>query len=231
MLFRSIIRCYVSRETNKPQLQWLIDEDKEKNLIEVPIYDSIDGSFTFLGRLLAGIITITSPSKPIYYFASRNAWFDQGGGYVFGPKTILNLSKAFGIVGVNGLDQIISHQISKLINNFGKNYKQLMDSGCKNHIEFIRKQIRQYYEIEPTEPLRTNIDKTIESLGNANRILISIIEEIGRLQLVRKIIRQQLMELATVDSKGFYQVIENLNYCSLPQIGRASCRERVSSPV
>ena len=213
-----IIQFYVNREANAKEIQKtrMINEGKEKNLIEIPLYEAIDGCPTFLGRLVVGFLNITSPAKPLYYLSACNSWYDQNGGFVFGPKTIRSLVKTFGIVGVNGLDKLISFNISKEINAFAKLYKRQMDAGYKSHIDVMRKEIRLGYSDEPTEALRSNLDKSIENLSGATKQLVAILERMGRFQLLRKVIQQQLMQLARVDSKGFYQVVFNLNRCAMP---------------
>eukprot|EP00826_Nyctotherus_ovalis_P040423 TRINITY_DN3988_c0_g1_i6.p1 TRINITY_DN3988_c0_g1~~TRINITY_DN3988_c0_g1_i6.p1 ORF type:complete len:1019 (+),score=284.58 TRINITY_DN3988_c0_g1_i6:503-3559(+) len=218
-----IIRFYVSKEATRNPLERTKQdaEEKEKNLIEIPMYDPIDNSPTFLGRLLSGLMNITSPSKQLYYFSSRNSWHDHSGAFIFGPRTVLTLSKAFGVVGVSGLDQVISYYVKKGINSFAREYKHSMTAGNRAHIQTIRKEVRYRYESEATEVLRTGVERAIEGLAGVSRTLIAFLEQIGRLQLIRKVIQQQLMQLAVVESKGFYQVIDNLNRCALPHFAKA----------
>jgi len=213
-----IINFYVNREANAKEIlkTRMNNEGKDKNLIEIPMYEPIDGCSTFLGRLVQGLLNITSPTKNLFYLAGCNSWYDAEGNLVFGPKTVRNLIKTFGVVGITGLDKIISYNISKEINSYAKIYKRLMDSGNKLHIDVLRREIRSGFVNEPSEVLRQRIDKSIESLQNANKQLFAIIERIGRMQLLRKVIQQQLMQMARVDSKGFYQVIYNLNKCAIP---------------
>jgi len=206
-LMNRVINFYVSREIKKPY----------NSSIQIPIYEPIDNSHTFLGRLLKALMNITSPSKQLYHFTSRNAWFNNNGNLVFGTSTILSLSKAFGVIGVNGLDQVISYWIKENINSFAGEYKCLMNTSNKGYVDVIRKKIRYYYESDPSELIRTSIEKAIEGLRNANKTLIGYLEQIGRLQLIRKVIQQQLMHLAATESKGFNQVINNITLCALPQ--------------
>eukprot|EP00826_Nyctotherus_ovalis_P038854 TRINITY_DN3672_c0_g1_i9.p1 TRINITY_DN3672_c0_g1~~TRINITY_DN3672_c0_g1_i9.p1 ORF type:complete len:387 (+),score=109.85 TRINITY_DN3672_c0_g1_i9:151-1311(+) len=196
--------------------QKVIAESEDEKLIPIPVYEAIDGSPTFLGRLVTGLLNITSPGKALSYFPSCNAWFDSNGSFVFGSKTIRSLTLAFGVVGINGLDKLISYNIGSSMNLFARTYKHYMDAVCKGYIRNIREEIKAGCISELTETLKTNIDKSIVNLSGLSKTLMPLLDKIGRLQFHRKIIQQQLMQLARVESKGFYQVVSNLNRCSLP---------------
>lgn len=209
-----IINFYVTREIKTKQKA--IAESEDEKLIPIPVYKATDGSPTFLGRLVTGLLSITSPDKALSYFPSCNAWFNSNGSLVFGSKTIRSLTLAFGVVGVNGLDKLISHNVGSSINLFAGTYKHYMDVACKGYIRNIREEIKAGCISELTETLKTNIDKSIANLSGMSKTLMPLLDKIGRLQFHRKIIQQQLMQLARVESKGFYQVVSNLNRCSLP---------------
>jgi len=210
-----LINFYATRETMVRSKQKTFLGNEDEKLIPIPVYEPIDGSPTFLGRLVTAMLNITSPNKPLSYFPSCNAWFDNNGNFVFGSKTIRSLILTFGVVGVNGLDKLISHDIGNNINLFARVYKQNMDSTARSHIENIKKETKNGCISELTEALKNNIDKSVSSLGSMVKAIIPYLDKIGRLQLHRKIIQQLLMQLARVDSKGFYQVVSNLNRCSL----------------
>ena len=209
---------YIEYETSPVNIEKekILKKYKEMKKIEIPIYDSNDGFKTFLSRLISGFKFLTSPTKPIRYFSTCNSWFDFDGKFVFGSKTIQNIVNIIGVVGATGLDKIISYMISKKINKFAKTYCKFMDGQKKQQINYIRKLIRKESSIELNESVITNIDKTIINFDSSFKTFFGELELIGRLQLIRKIIQEKLLQLARVDSKGFYQAVSNMNRCSLP---------------
>jgi WASH complex subunit strumpellin len=184
-----IIDFNVNREANAKEIQKtrMIKEGKEKNLIEIPVYEPVDGCLTFLGRLINVLVNITSPAKPLYYIPGSNGWYDPNGVHVFGPKTIGSLIKAFGVVGVNGLDKLISYNINREISSLGRTYKKQMDTGSKTVVEAVRKELKGYNN-DLTEALKNSFDKNLDLLANTIKIITASLERIGHYQLMRKII-------------------------------------------
>ena len=79
-----IIEAFASRESGIKSIRSKISEDdKEKNLNEVTDYYTIENFRTFYGRLIAGMLIISSQAKTIMYLPHLNSRYSSTGTMIF----------------------------------------------------------------------------------------------------------------------------------------------------
>ena len=229
-----VIQFNIDREANPKkfeQEQLESHVDGESNFIQIPKYDPLDNeSMTFMGRLLKGILSITSPNRNVIYMNYSAAWYDYEGKEAFSPKTIGLLLKAMGIVGVNGLDTLICYRLATGMKKFSKMYHRLCEpsSSTRNMLDRFCTEMGDYSTItETTARLFENV------MGNAGvmiKTLVQIIENLGHMQLIRKTILQQLSFVSKVESKGLYQAIDNFNKALILQMDQFLRKKEEDDP-
>jgi hypothetical protein len=198
------------RKLLKEQLEQEISEDKNLTLVEIPSYDPIDNeSNTFMGRLVLAIINITKCSRNVIYIPVTNSWYTYNGDIAFSSKTLSYLIPAIGHVGINGLDKLISYNLQKELNKLNRVFFRGIDAGTKKSIDAFIKGNVDIMKID--ENTRKEYENLLLITKNLYNSLVPIITKIGHLQLIRKVLLQELSFLSKVDSKGLYQTIENVN--------------------
>lgn len=66
-----------------------------------------------MGRLLKEILNLTDPRKTIYLESTLSFYDANNGSEVFTLKTFGLLFNCIGITGLNGLDKLLGHMISR----------------------------------------------------------------------------------------------------------------------
>ncbi len=185
-------------------------ENKNLSLVEIPSYEPLDNeNMTFMGRLLSAIINITRSTRNIVYIPNSNAWYSLDAEVAFSPKTLTYLIPAIGVIGINGLDKLISYNLARELNKFNKTYMRKADSSVRGGMgDFIRG-VGDTMKFD--ENTRKDVETLFNTMGYFSRDLIVAICKIGHYQLIRKVLLHELAFMSKVDSKGLHSTIANIN--------------------
>ena len=213
---KRLIIFYVNKEGDaKKLLKEKLEEesslgDKNLSLIQIPNYEPLDQeNVTFMGRLVTGMINITKNTRNAIYIEATNSWYTFTGEIAFSPKTLTYLMPAIGLVGINGVDKLISYNIAKELNKFNKTFTRTVDGSVKSTLEKFLKELGDTMKFD--ENTRKSYDNLVNSMTNVYKNVLTVIMRIGHLQLLRRVVQQQLSFMSKVDSKNLYPTIENLN--------------------
>ncbi len=193
----------------------------------IPNFIPDNNDFTFMGRVLRHITeTITRG----YYIDHLSSWYDVNGNQMFGLRYVNYVQDYLGVTFLQGLDKLMVYSIVSELNKFTRFYGlQIGGGGVSDH---KRNQGNKVNKTLLTQ-IKEFDDEVSENLGNLNsnylkryaalikavaplyQTFLPSILQIGKLQLLRKLVTKQIYFSAKVESSQYTSCLETLNYTML----------------
>jgi len=215
-----LINYYVDIEANKflPRKIRLERYDTEK--YPIPRYQPLSKdteSFTFIGRLVRYIISITK-AKVATYYPTTYTWYDASSKEIIGIKNFNMIKQSMGVEGFQGLSRLLSymnHYNIYIIKN--THSKMINDKTNLKSIKQIADLLANPFFIEFTEKeTYKNLFYVISSYGkNLSYTFTNMILQLGHIEILRKLVTHSLKESVEVDSALLSTQLENLNRINL----------------
>jgi len=128
-----------------------------------------------------------------------------------GLKTFSQLFQSVGTFGLTGLDKLYSFMIVRVLQRFASDYKKVMkgDKTLKSLLQGT------YDALEPVGSIPANFSKiypvVINKLPNLSKIFTEYIVRVGHLQLLRRMIANELNFRCKLDSQNLAGTMQYLN--------------------
>jgi WASH complex subunit strumpellin len=155
-------------------------------------------SVNFMGRLVRELIHQTDPNTTTYV-ESMQGWYDGAGSEVVGIRTFSLLSRACGVVGLVGVDQLICFLIVRDLTQFVTVYRRRITKAVSGFISKLKN------ELHPTTQFPSNATKlyTVATAKTSKiwPLLHDFVVRVGQAQLLRRQISNELNFTAQLDSK------------------------------
>jgi len=210
-----IINFNVERECNsflKTKVhEW--ESQYQSVAIPIPTFAPIDDtmSVNFIGRLAREILNLTDVKKTAFVH-QMSAWYDRKSTKeVVGLKTFSQLFQSIGTYGLTGLDKLYSFMIVRVLQRFTQDYKRAVKAD-----KTLKPSLQQVYDaLEPVSTLPMNSVKlypaAISKSSNLTRFSTDYIVRVGHLQLLRRMIGNELNFRCKLDSNNLANTLQVLN--------------------
>jgi len=154
------------------------------------------------------VIFLFSPCAVFFFYLIKNNFAHRD---VVGLKTFTQLYLALGTFGLMGVDRLYSFMIVRILQKFSDNYRKAMkgDKVLKTAVTLLSN------ELEPLTCLPNN-SKAIYSaaLNKSSKFLgtfAAFIVRVGQLQLLRRLIGNELNFRCKLDSYNLTNTLKNIN--------------------
>eukprot|EP00040_Diaphanoeca_grandis_P027104 m.153504 g.153504 ORF g.153504 m.153504 type:complete len:1159 (+) comp30837_c1_seq2:255-3731(+) len=185
--------------------------------IPIPRFEPVDGSVNFIGRLAREMLRITDCSETSYN-EQMCAWYDvRTQEEVMNSKICWQLQRGVGMFGLAGLDRFFSFMIVKQLQNFQKLY--VRDIIRTPKMKELLKDLATH--LAPISSTPDNLELYRYGIKNSEKISIgwrAAIMKVGQIQLIRRMISQDLNFQCQFDSKHLSGALSVLNSSLLNDI-------------
>eukprot|EP00039_Didymoeca_costata_P019334 m.337103 g.337103 ORF g.337103 m.337103 type:complete len:1151 (+) comp18047_c0_seq1:185-3637(+) len=185
--------------------------------IPIPRFQPVDNSVNFVGRLARELLRLSSPSTTCYV-EKMSAWYDsRTQAEVLNSRICSQLEKGVGTLGLTGLDRFFSFMIVKELQNFQRLFHRSVNSNkamMSLHSELLKALSPLSTTPESLRPYQVGIVKASKVWA----AYAGIVMKVGQMQLIRRMIGQELNFSCKFDSKYLAGTLGVLNASLLTDI-------------
>lgn len=188
--------------------------------IPIPYFQpaSEGATYSFLGKIIRNLLAMTDP-KTTTYVPCLGSWFNVSTlSEVAGPRTFTSLSEAIGTPGLGALDRLICFIIAKDLQTLINRVRNEADN-----LSVPLARLQQLLAPSTSVPVETvpSYDKLLASVGkDLLGTGCDILVRIGRLQLMREHIANELRSTAKLNSGPLYWALQTANHSLLTDLMR-----------
>ena len=182
----------------------------QSKAIPVPRFQPVDRSMNFVGRLAREMLRITECGNATF-IEQMSAWYDvKTQEEVMNSKICWQLQAGVGTFGLAGLDRFFSFMIVKQLQNFQKLYTReiRMNRGMMG----LLKELATF--LTPLTSTPDNLKSYTFGVQKSAKIwplMAAVIMTVGQIQLIRRMIAQELNFSCQFDSKHLSGTLSVLN--------------------
>ena len=180
-----------------------------------------------MGRVLRHILEQLSKG---FYLDSMSSWYDMGGNQIFGLRYVNYVQDYLGTQFLSSLDNLIQYQIVSNLRKLCRHYGLLIGGGgiteekrmkgnkqnklLHHELEKFDKEVSENFGQLSTMQFK-KYTELLKLFSNIQQIFLPIFIQLGKLQLLRKLITKQIAFAAKVESAYYTNCLEALNYSVL----------------
>lgn len=165
-------------------------------------------SLTFVGRTIAAMLLLLD-SKSTSYCRSLNSWFThEDFEPVIGTNEIARLKSAMGVQGLHALEYFLCEKISLEIESLFQFYENALSTYGVT-LEKFRDGI--YPEWQYPRHGASIYSSAVAKLGKLFASLSTFLKRIGTFQLLRKMIKTELLITSRIDADSLVEISHALN--------------------
>lgn len=209
-----IIQFNVERECNSFLKTRVLEFESrfQSTAIPIPAFSPRDDkSVDFIGRLGREIMNL-SDSRTTVYVHAMATWYDSKTFKdVVGLKTFTQLYLALGAFGLTGVDRLYSFMIVRILQRFSDTYRRVMK------VDKVLKAVAMQTaaELEPLTSMPNN-SKTVygnaaNKMGKFLQSFTEYIVRLGQLQLLRRLIGNELSFRCKLESYNLANTLKSMN--------------------
>jgi WASH complex subunit strumpellin len=209
--YSRIINFNVEMECNQFMLQYISHWQSayQSDVIPIPYFEPRDDTYGFLGRLMKILLTMTDPRRCIYLH-HLGAWYDPQKVWkeLVGPRLFTRIHTSIATQGLNGLDRLLCFLIAKELKQINTRMRQTvatLTSGNNNRLLALQNLLAPFSGI----PKDSNRYYTEWSAFRFE--FLDILGLIGRAQLIRKHIANELRFCAKLHSNAMHKALSTVN--------------------
>ena len=169
-------------------------------------------SLTFMGRLLIEVLKQCDITKNSY-IEWMHGWYDSTGREVIGLEVMNKLDNSIGILGLAGLDKLLSCTVFRNLKQFINVYKKKIPEGKLNGL---------WNELQPLSQVpdkgRSVYSAVFPFIKEVHTELHPILIRIGQMQLLRRLISYQINFRARIDSPLLWSALSTVNNSTLSDL-------------
>ncbi len=191
------------------------DGDEFDDGVTVPFYKRSlcdSSSATFVGRTMNALIHLTDPKLTVYS-NHLHGWYYMTGEIVCGMRTITCLRNTIGVVGLVGIDKLLSSKTRNELYRFNKFYSNIQSYGV------ILEQFRDAIFPEWKTP-SDGMDIYEAALRRSSKLMLPLTKSfcrIGQLQLLRRLMKSELrlavdhkvLLSSSISNKAFFNSVRD----------------------
>ncbi|ETW08085.1 hypothetical protein, variant [Aphanomyces invadans] len=224
-----VINYNVEAECNRYLKKKVYDRTSQYQSRAIPIPrfspPKDDPSINFMGRLMHALFLMTDPHETVYSFQCLT-WFNEEGVEVAGLSTFGVLHQSIGLLGLVGVDRMLSFRIVHTLNNLIK----FWGTAVTPYLPLLDQLTAA---LEPAWRLPDNASRLYEaSMKKVEKIMSKLLKAvliIGQAALLRKAIVSELAFSSKLDAHLLSCSIETLDKSMLNDI-RSHYRSSASVP-
>ena len=178
--------------------------------IPIPTFAPVDGSVNFIGRLARELLRQTSPATTAYV-EQMHAWYEpKAQTEVMQAKLFSQMHAAIGTFGLTGLDRLLSFMVVKELQGFQRNHVRLVatDKSMIALHQELNKAIR------PVSGVPASLRVYALGVEKGRKVWqqhLGLVQRVGQIQLLRRLIGQELNFAAKFDAKILHGAVETFN--------------------
>ncbi|KAG7393747.1 hypothetical protein PHYPSEUDO_004510 [Phytophthora pseudosyringae] len=224
-----IINYNVEQECNRYLKKKVYDRASQYQSRAIPIPrfqpPSGDMSVNFMGRLMHALFIMTDPHTTIYSPQSIG-WFSEDGNEVCGIGAFSVLHKSVGLLGLAGLDRMLSFRIVHTLNNLVKFWGSAVTPYFPLLDQLSAALVPEWKLPEHSTKLYEAALKKVEKIMSK---LLKAVLIIGQAALIRRQISSELSFSSRLDANLLATTLDTLNISLLNDI-RAHYRDPKNQP-
>ncbi|POM80534.1 Strumpellin, partial [Phytophthora palmivora] len=224
-----IINYNVEQECNRYLKKKVYDRASQYQSRAIPIPrfqpPSGDMSVNFMGRLMHALFIMTDPHTTIYSPQSIG-WFSEDGSEVCGIGAFSVLHKSVGLLGLAGLDRMLSFRIVHTLNNLVKFWGSAVTPYFPLLDQLSAALVPEWKLPEHSTKLYEAALKKVEKIMSK---LLKAVLIIGQAALIRRQISSELSFSSRLDANLLATTLDTLNISLLNDI-RAHYRDPKNKP-
>eukprot|EP00048_Salpingoeca_helianthica_P015709 m.228184 g.228184 ORF g.228184 m.228184 type:complete len:1164 (+) comp17418_c0_seq1:49-3540(+) len=190
----------------------------QSKTIPVPVFQPVDESVNFVGRLARELLRITDP-RTSHYVEQLGTWYEKGTfREIVTSKAFKKMQEAVGSFGLTGLDRFFAFMVVKELQSFQRAYTKLVkqDKGVLTLLGEADKVLSPHTAIPDSKDKVYNA--VTQKAARVWQTFGDIVTKVGQLQLIRRLIAQELDFSCKFDSKFLSNVLETFNRCLLADV-------------
>lgn len=213
-----VINYNVEQECNRYLKKKVYDRTSQyqSRAIPIPRFQAPDGdmSVNFMGRLMHSLFTLTNPHETTYS-PQAIGWFSEKGQEICGIGTFALLHKSVGLLGIAGLDRMLSFRIVHTLNNLVKFWGTVVVPYLPLMEQLTTALSPEWMIPENASRLYDAALKKVEKLMSK---LLKAVLIIGQAALIRRQISSELTFSSRLDASLLSCTLETLNKSLLNDI-------------
>ncbi|XP_071483871.1 WASH complex subunit 5-like [Diadema antillarum] len=183
----------------------------QSTTIPIPKFPPVDSSINFMGRLVREILRITDP-KTTSYIDAMKTWYDlKTRQEVLDMKVFSKLQQSIGTYGLTGLDRLLCFMIVRELQNF----LTIIEKGVLRDKAWLEMFGSLMKSLNPVKGIISNPSKLYTHyMTKAAKMwlpFINVVLKVGQMQLLRRMIANELNFSCKFDSKFLAGALETMN--------------------
>nr|CCA20608.1 PREDICTED: hypothetical protein [Albugo laibachii Nc14] len=224
-----IINYNVEQECNRYLKKKVYDRasQHQSRAIPIPRFQPPEGdsSINFMGRLMHALFLMTDPQRTTYS-PQCIGWFSADGKEVCGIRASSVLHRSVGLLGLTGLDRMLSFRIVHTLNNLVKFWNVAVTPYFPLLDQLATALTPDWKIPDNATRLYGSATKKVEKLMSK---LLKAVLIIGQAALIRRQISSELLYSSRMDANLLSNTLDALNLSLLQDI-RAHCRDPKNNP-
>jgi len=224
--FSRIINYNVEQETNSFLKKKVYDWQSSYQSDAIPIPQlpptppalanpAVRPSINFTGRLAREILFQTDPRKT-NYVESMQGWYDEKQREVVGIRTFSLLHRGVGTFGLTGMDKLLCFMIVQDLSDFVRVYRRTINKQVKDFLHSLTTELSPLSGLPADGPKLYAVAQT--KLAKLWALLSEPVARVGQMQLVRRLIANELNFTCKLDSKLLSCALDVMNNALLSDV-------------
>ncbi len=212
-----VLAFYTEQECNRYLKKKILPDASVHQSREAPIELFVDkAGSTFVGRLGSALLELSNPSHA-HYSPLAHSWVDKDGHEVMGLSFFALLQQALGVQGLLSADRLLSFTVGHTLKRVFSAFKESSEAGATDKLKAI------VVGLGPPQHISKAGTKGFASAVKSFRSLPGLCESlvaIGRCQLTRAHLQDQLLFACRLDSNLLYNALRAMNAAVLLDVRR-----------
>ena len=214
--YSRVVLYNVEQECNKFLKRKILDKHSQYQSVNIPIPRTPPQRLNFIGRMEQALLDLTIPGPAVFSLESF-AWYDDKEDLLLGLQFWATLHRALGVVGIAGIDRLMSFRLTNLLHQCVREYTH----KCRAIMPLLH---QLHGELQPENPLpkdgmRSYITAIRQpAVSTITTHFLSILLQIGQVQLLRQQISNDLRTVLQAESSQVYSSLETCNRAILQHI-------------
>ena len=212
-----VLAFYTEQECNRFLKKKILPAASVHQSSETPIELRLDKEgTTFIGRLGAALLELSTPAHA-HYSPLAHSWVDAEGNEVMGMTFFGLLQQALGVQGLLSADRLLSFNVGHTLGRIFGAFKESSNAGATEKLRGIVAALGPPQHVSPAGSKGfLSALKNFRSLSGLCDSLVTI----GRCQLTRSHLQDQLLFACRLDSNLLFNALRTMNSAVLLDVRR-----------